>query len=89
MRQLEATLKDKGGFSAADHIHCSAASHCFSSRTWQPQLLDLDLATAARVLVIFLLTICPLLNYVMLYLCSQSVFISVKSVKQMQVRTAV
>lgn len=38
VRQLKATLKYGGSLSATDHIHCSAASHCFSSRTWQPQL---------------------------------------------------
>lgn len=38
VRQFKATLKDRGGPSAADHIHYSAACHCFSSRTWQPRL---------------------------------------------------
>lgn len=38
VRRLKATWKDGGGLSATDHIHCSAASHCFSSRTWQPPL---------------------------------------------------
>lgn len=36
IRQLEATLEERVSFSAANHIH-SAASHCFSLRTWQPQ----------------------------------------------------
>lgn len=59
MRQLEATLKGRNGFVVADHIHHAAASHCFSSRTWQPTHPALNLANAATVLVIFLFPVSP------------------------------